>query len=341
VGEYLQQAGITNIPTAGLLKEACAYAAGTLQSEPASQAVPHDECIKIAAAIQDYDQRLRATGKFASNARGASISGSISDAYGDLVHLTYKLAMESAGGGLVQGTGGSVTPNTLSASPDAAAVLDAHRPEGYAVVGQGNANFKEPQAARIGTEQPHPLAPTGVGGAATNSVVEASKSAAFNRLLNKLAENPVITGAGETPPNTVAGSQDAAAVLDAHRPEGYAVVGQGNANIKEPQASRIGTEQPHPLAPTGVGGASSNSIVEATKSASARWNDRFNQTAEDVGPYLPETMPMDQKVAAVKHCMSLEPHELGNFLQKVAHAYAPPQQSVSSVLGNLSNLHRR
>ena len=342
VGEYLQQAGITNIPTAALLKEACAYAAGALQAEPSESAVPNDECIKVAAYIQDYDQRLRATGKFASNARPASIAGSISDAYGDLVAQTYKLAMESAGGGLVQGTGSTVTPNTINNSPDAAAVLEAHRPEGYAHVGQGNANFKEPQAARIGIEQPHPLAPTGVGGAATNSVVEASKTATLNQLLRKLAENPVISGEGEAPPNTVAGSQDGAAVLEAHRPEGYAVVGQGNANIGEPQASRIGTEQPHPLAPTGVGGAGSNSVVDATKSASARWNEHFTRTAEAIGPHLPEAMPMDQKVAAVKQCMSLEPHEVGNYLQKVAHAYAPaPAQSVGSILGNLSNLNRR
>lgn len=64
-----------------------------------------------------------------------------------------------------------------AAKEEGLAKLDKmQRPANYALVGVGNANFKEPAAARIGMEQPHPEAPkTKATGASTNSVIEASK----------------------------------------------------------------------------------------------------------------------------------------------------------------------
>jgi len=65
-----------------------------------------------------------------------------------------------------------------AAKHDAVAKLDQkQRPQGKYLVGQGNANFSEPQSARVGKEMPHPNGPKN-SPAGTNSVIQASKSAA-------------------------------------------------------------------------------------------------------------------------------------------------------------------
>lgn len=87
------------------------------------------------------------------------------------------------------------TPAAAAATDDVAKLDNANRPAGYAVVGQGHANFSEAQAARVGVEQKHPNGPSTTA-AGSNSVTAASKAAgldeeqaAFVTLFRKTAED--------------------------------------------------------------------------------------------------------------------------------------------------------
>jgi hypothetical protein len=238
-------------------------------------------------------------------------------------------------------TGEATAPNTIANSVDAAAVLESHRPDDYALVGQGNANFDGgfvPAGAVAGSEQVHPLAPKAPGGASTNSVIEVSKNASVQHALRKLAEGSSTITGGMSVPNNQAASPSAEGHLDiSQRPEDYALVGQGNANFDgTPAAAVTGMEVPHPDQPA-HGGAATNSVVDASKNA--QWNQHFNAVANLVGPRLPQNMPMEAKVAAVKQCMALEPYDQNVYLQKVASQYSP-QSTVGSLLGSLNQLHR-
>jgi hypothetical protein len=344
IGESLQRSGTTSIPTPELLKHACQLASHEITVEPSEMAVPHDQCIKVAQQLVAFNNQLFASGKVASGSPPALIGNDEVSAYGDMLQNLYKHAM--AGAPVI--TGNKPEQQNLMANVvNAEKVLDAHRGEGYAHVGQGNTNLGETEAARIGEELKHPLAPTGVGGAGGNSVVAASngqsqssaaqKSASIAESLRKLAMGGASTITGDNPSqqNLEADSANSETVLDAHRPEGYANVGQGNANINETQAANVGEETGHPLAPA-HGGDASNSVVEATKQG--MWERHFNEVASHVAPRLPQTMPREEKVAAVKRAMAMEPHELNGFIQKLAAHYATP--SAPDLLGGLSALQR-
>jgi hypothetical protein len=341
VGNYLQRTGTTNIPTEELLKHACALAANALDVEPAEVAVPHDQTFKVAQHLVAFNETIHQQGKVASDAQPAFLDADAQTAYGDMITHLVKQAMSS----II--TGAPTAPNTIANSSDAAAVLEAHRPDNYALVGLGGANFADvPASAVTGQETPHPLAPKAPGGAGTNSLIQVSKNAAVSDALRKLAmgmptpegagESTTITG-GPSPPNTQMASPSAEGKLDiSQRPEPYALVGQGGANIDgTPPAAVTGMETPHPDQPAHAGVAT-NSVVDATKNA--QWKEHFNAVAALVGPQLPEAMPMEQKVATVKQCMGLEPIAQHAYLQKVAAQYAP-QSTVGSLLGSLNQLH--
>ncbi len=77
---------------------------------------------------------------------------------------------------LIMGGDKGNTPAQAAAADSVGALDLKNRPEGYAVVGKGGANFSEPQAARVGQERKPDVAPSRtVSG--TNSVIEASKAA--------------------------------------------------------------------------------------------------------------------------------------------------------------------
>lgn len=330
VGNYLQRTGATAIPTVGLLKQACDIAAEAISVEPALYSVPIEDTYKVASYIQQFADALQERGKFASGGAQPTLDVSDQMAYGDIIQRTVKMAASS----II--TGAPTPPNNIANSPDSAAVLEAHRPEEYAHVGRGGANIDGvvPAGAVIGRETPHPLAPQGVGGASSNSAVRASKNAHISAQLRKLAEGASTITGDPVMPNTQHVSPNAEGKLDiAQRPEGYAQVGQGGANFDGTPANAVtGMETDHPVQPQHAGVAS-NSVVDASKNAN--WRQYFNATAQEVGPYLPETMPSEQKVAAVKQCMSLEPPARAQFLQKIAHQYAP-SNTVGSILDSLN-----
>jgi len=352
VGEYLQRSGVTKIPTHDMLKQACAVASYEISIEPSAGAVPWEDTIKVAQHLVQFDRQLKSTGKFASVNQGASIGQNARLAYGDMVEGVMKLAMESGPSTIMDGKPGQ--KNLLSDSANAEAMLD-DRPENYALVGQGgNTNIGEDDTARVGQEMAHPKAPSH-GGAGSNSAVAAStqtspssarqKSAGIANALRKLAMGG--EGGGGGGPSTIMGddpeqqnlmndSANSEAAMDAkRRPEGYANVGQGNANLNETGAANVGEEVDHPDQPS-HSGASSNSVTEASKQAS--WEDFFSRTAHEIAPRLPKNMPKNEKVAAVKACMSKEPFEREEFLQKVAEAYRPVDQTASDLLAQIGRL---
>jgi len=89
-------------------------------------------------------------------------------------------------------TGKNENSPAESAKYDTVAKLDLkNRPEGAYLVGQGKTNIKEDAAARIGKEQPHPMAPKN-SPSGTNSVIDASKTSeedAFLVLFKKTADD--------------------------------------------------------------------------------------------------------------------------------------------------------
>jgi len=358
IGEYLQRIGALQVPSEPMLKEACDAASHLISTEPAFNAITDDDTIKVANALIQFNDALRSQGKVAGNPAAVSLGRDVRMAIGDLVEKTAAELMNSPHPDPAKNTKSTITgtrtdqQNLLSDSMAAEAILEAHRPEGYAVVGQGNANFSEAQAARVGTEQAHPMAPTGVGGASSNSVTQASKAAAVADRLRKLAmgvhpspDSPVhgttIIGGDPNQQNTSADSYNAEAMMDlADRPENFALVGQGGAGIQDvPNSAEVGSESVQPNAPTPPGGAAMNSVTQAT-AKSARWQRHFDETAREMGQRLPSHMPMDQKVAAVKRAMSMEPAEQDRFVQKIAAEYGQHRDSIGNVLNSLGMLNR-
>lgn len=270
IGEALQQNGSVSFPTPDVLKVACDRAAALIYNDPARSAVTHDECIKVAQVLQSVSGRMRGQGKFASRSTDVSLAYNAHTAIGDLIEKIAEAATVQQDGSSTM-VGMDDHENTLAAAAaesDMALMEMLARPEDYALVGQGNANFSESEAARIGYETAHPGQPTDALG--SNSVTEASKEASYNRLLRKLAEqsgSPTLVGMGDHENTLPAAAGDHVLGQYEHlnRPEDYAVVGQGNANFSESEAARIGEEQAHPGRPTDAPG--SNSVTEASKEA--------------------------------------------------------------------------
>lgn len=363
VGEYLQRHGAIRVPNEQMLKEACDQASGLISVEPAFEGVPHADVEKLAQVLIQFGDQLASQGKVASDPSSISLGRNVRTAVGDLIEKLAADVMNSPHADPPANKPSTITgkgpkSNSVGDSQNAEAKLDDHRKsKEYANVGPGGANFSEPQSARIGTEEKHPMAPEGVGGASGNSVTQASKAASIRDRLRKLAagamDSPHSQPKGEPPyGSTIVGSDpnqqnlesdsaNAEAMMDvADRPENYANVGQGNAGIQDvPTSAEIGSEADHPKQPADMGGASSNSATEAS-AKSARWNRHFEETARELGPHLPENMPMDQKVAAVKQAMAMEPAEQQRFIEKIAQEYAPPRDNIGNILSSLGQLSR-
>lgn len=85
-----------------------------------------------------------------------------------------------------------------------------HRPEGYAVVPKGGANFSEPQSARIGEERKPDVMPSNTPGG-SNSVTHASKAAADQALYLDLFRKTA-ADVGPYLPTTLTDDQKLAAI---------------------------------------------------------------------------------------------------------------------------------
>jgi len=228
-----------------------------------------------------------------------------------------------------------------------AAMEQNDRPEGTYLEGVGQTALPAPM---VGTEVPQPAAAGNTGETADNSV---NKNAAFRALLRKLAmdEGALITGdkpeQQNTPENAAAQVGGLAALDQQDRPEGKYVVGVGNTTLNVPAAAHVGVEAPHPSAQANDGvGASTNSIIEASKAASADPYLRlFEMTARKTASVLPARMPNAEKIATIKQMMGMTDDEQRSFLAGLTKsaAYRQTQEkkadlNVSSILSEIATL---
>ena len=173
------------------------------------------------------------------------------------------------------------------------------------------------------------------------------KQASFADVIRKMAMDTGTLARGGASSNTLsdAATYNGEAALELHnRPEGYANVGVrgvGNSVMNPTAAQRIGTEQPHPLAP-GATGHTSNSITEFGKSA---FDQVFQSTATQIVPFLPTKMDDNTKVAHVRAAMGLTRAEQGQYLEDLysslgaekTAAYSVNQQFVKSAQETAAN----
>lgn len=291
IGEVLQQNGLTQFPNQETMKLAADHAAQVIGVEPSENHVSDQECVKVAQVISSISEEFRSRGKTASYPQGVSIGSNAQTAIGDMIEKVAKVALaEQQGGDAPTAVGMGDHGNTLPAAAgesDLAAKEQVERPENYARIQPGGGNIGEGAQANIGKEQDHPKKPMDAPG--SNSVTQASKSASVAETLRKLGmdgqeggDSPTAVGMkdhGNTLP-AAANESDVAKQENMNRPENYANVGQGNANIGESSKANIGEEQDHPDKPQDAPG--SNSVTQASKSASVEKLAHARQTGSDV-----------------------------------------------------------
>lgn len=285
IGESLQRQGVIQFPNNDFLKQAADQAASLISAEPAAQAVSDEDCVKVAQYLAGVNEDLRQRGKTASWPQGVSLAVDARTAIGDMITKVAEEVTGQSGGKRPTAVGMADHSNDLAAASgesDLAAKERKERPEGYAHTGQGNNNIKEDSDARIGKEQDHPKKPKRPEGP-SNSVEQASKSASVADTLRKLAQGDKSTTVGmgdhDNDLNAAAQEHDVNAQEAINRPEGYANVGQGNANIGESSDARIGEEQAHPKQPADAPGT--NSVEQASKSASVEKLAQARQIGRD------------------------------------------------------------
>lgn len=332
VAQKLQVEGRTQFKDLGAVKEASYIIAQDMREEPAEQGgrVSPDELFKVASAWVDYNNHLKPRGKTASYQSELVFFQDTDSAVGDMVT---KVAAATATGTQVGNHGYS--NNIANAAPltNAGKIDQDQRPDGYAHVGVGNANFSEPSNARVGMEMPHPHQDHHAGRTG-NSVTHASKSAAANPLsiqLEKLAmgtgETPV--GAGH-PANNIANAAEITnmgKIDQERRPDGYAHVGVGNANFGEHAAARVGDEVPHNHQDHHTGRAS-NSVTDASKSAA---DQAYLVELEKVAQHIDHTLVSQYAVRindvgtltkVAQEAMGCPPAQRPEFIRQIANEIA-------------------
>ncbi len=317
IGQYLQERGAVKFADEEMLRYACDKVASEfLATEPIKLAADgqayqydptFDEVTAVAETLVKMSQYLESQGKTAADASSVRFSTPES-AYGDLIRKVAASALIDSGG---------TPPNTLSdaaASDNIAAIENKRRPQGYANVAPGGANFSEDAASRIGKEQKQVDLDTVANPSTTNSVIKATKAGSVLESLRKLSNTmgALVTEDDPAQQNKLELSTDNVAQMEAaQRPEGYANVGAGNANIGEVEAARVGVEQPHPKQPVGVEGAATNSVIEATKAAEVQ------NLANILMPLLPTTMSPEEKIATVQRTAEIQPALREHYVREV------------------------
>ena len=349
VAQSLQARGLTQFNHTDSIKVAADLAAQQMNFEPAFEDATVQEVAKVASLIMQINEGADAGYKTASVEKLAFFDNeSVDDDILAQIAVGAGQDIEKMAAANQPGTAvgmGKMDNSVAFAAQQSqmGKIENAARPAGYANVGQGNANFSEDQASRIGQEQKHPGQQQHRGGN-SNSVVAASKTASVLDNLNKLAmgmnqhgASPSAAQADNSVHNAAQQSQMGADEAG-NRPAAYANVGQGNANFSEPQSSRVGEEQAHPQAES-HGGAPTNSVVESSKSAS--FQAHFDSVANEIGPSLQRMgLSMEDRVATVKHAMQIEPQQIPVFMHKLAKQLGFEEvpvaaPSIQSILGSL------
>ena len=215
-------------------------------------------------------------------------------------------------GALVEGGDKGNSPEQAAQVGEVAKLDEKQRPQGTYQVAMGDTAL-DTSKGHIGdlskSDKTPKNSPEG-----SNSVNEDAKKAELAKIANKLVG--LHDGKNENSPSEAAKHDTVAQLDQKQRPQGKYLVGQGNANIKEPADARIGKEMPHPNGPKNSP-SGTNSVIEASKvSEEDAFLTLFKKTAADVGPYLP-TMSDDEKVAAITRMIGYNHDERQNYLNEL------------------------
>lgn len=248
-------------------------------------------------------------------------------------------AMEAMPEEGVEGSEEGVSPDVIKGL-ELGLRLAAEDPEGAAELLAAHDQEMEQAAAASGH------LPDGMGGgeeaaapqeAMAAPVPEEAKQASdnsFMQIVQKIANSTgsLINGGDNPNSMSAAAANNAEAALEAkQRPEGYAHMGEKNVgkSVMNPTAAqRIGTEQPHPLAP-GATDHTPNSITAFGKSA---FDQVFEQTATQFVPYLPAKMQDTQKIAHVRAVMGMTANEQGQYLQELYTKLGADRSAVTQLV---------
>ena len=337
VVQGLQRANITAYNHREGVNKLAFEAAKLLSVDPAIAEVPQADVLKIAEYFNAWDHQLAQVGKTASTYGSPVFYTSEDEAIGDLMAKTARRVYANVTGTSVSEPQPQNDLMNAAMQTNLGQAEQARRPEEYANVGQGNTNFSEPQAARVGVEQPHPHQQGGSEGT-TNSAAESSKAAHVRNILNKVSN---VTGTSVSEPQPQNDLMNAAMQTNlgqaeqARRPEEYANVGQGNTNFSEPQAARVGVEQPHPHQQGGSAGTT-NSAAEASKVASV-WDTLYATTRSYVNTKLAQDYSVRLNAGdqdkVTRQLITQDPATHDEFLFKVAtHVKNQHAQTVGGLL---------
>lgn len=288
VADTLIRAGLVKFASVEQAQEVADYVGEMFDAEPMNGSVPAEKTAEVAVTIIEAAQKLA--------------SGTSTLITGDKPNQAN-------------------TPAEAAKHNPLAALDQKNRPQGTYAKGEkgvGQTDMKAPAAAIVGAEQAHPKAP-GVTDHTANSVNQFGKAASLNELIRKIASGTgsLVTGDNASQSNTPsnASQTSATAALDEkERPQGTYAKGEAGVGQTEQKATGsavVGAEQPHDKAP-GKTDAGSNSVTEQSKAAA--YVARFEETAREYLPRLPATLSDNEKVAAVKTIMGLDPQEIEAFL---------------------------
>ncbi len=221
-------------------------------------------------------------------------------------------------GALIHGGDKKNEPAAAAKTDSVAAMDEKNRPQGTYQVSRGDTALPSMQG-HVGALEGAPKPPHNTPGG-SNSVAEDAHKKSAAEWARKVASKLIGLPGDHKNTAAAAAKTDTVAELDKkQRPAGYAVVGQGNANFKEPQAARVGVETPHPAAPAAKAPGGPNSVIDASKAAQltekeAAFVALFDECANDVGSYLPASLPQEMKVAALRHMIGMDHDERQEYL---------------------------
>jgi len=316
-----------------------------MRADPLDTAYTPTDAQRVAEGVYKVSQAYARTGKVAAAGAPVAAIRTHDAAYGDLIRWAYKTAMDESdnGGGLVATSPEQNSP--ANASTLLGQIENSERPEGYATVPMGGANIQDtPSSAIIGTEMPAPGQDAGtVAGGATNSLQQVSDKEArargraplssLERLLRKVAEGESDNGGGLVATSPEQNSPANASTLlgqieNSERPEGYATVPMGGANIQDtPSSAILGTEMPAPGQDAGtVAGGATNSLQQVSDKEAA--DRRFLALSAEILPWLPRNLTAAEKVAECQAYVNASPS--ARLLHRSLRAQESKQASARS-----------
>lgn len=337
----LMRQGVVAYPTKEAADHAADYVAdNTAVPDPIKegQAIT----LKVAAVLCDSlistsSAMCKQAGHYDSSLTKTAQSQSPADsAFLDARAIMDKAASET--GSLIEG-GDAPNDQPAAAADNAEAALEnKNRPENYANMGEGGVgNYERKGQGSIGTEEAHPEAPA-ASGEGSNSVTENTAKHGSN-LASIIAKVAGDTGSLIQPGNDkndqpAAAAENAEAALEAkNRPENYANKGEkgvGRSDMVPSAGDNVGSESPHPEAPTATDSGKTNVPLEHI-AKSAAFETLFKTAASELVPYLPQDMDENTKVAHVRAMLGMETSNRAAYLHDLWSSLGSQKEAAESI----------